>query len=203
MVGARGNAEEVAKLVATIASGDTKTARLDVAMLDGLGQGMRSAKVTLPAWLVNPPVGSEKAAEALRERFAKSAIALRDETQPAAARVGAANLLASAPFDVAGPALAEILFPSAAGDVQLAAVRALAAHGDARVAEMFLKNWKGYGPSVRAVVLDAMLARPDRVLALLTAIEQKALAASDLSQAQVQQVKTHPNATVKRKRKRC
>ena len=199
MVGARGNEEEVAKLVGTIASGDSTTARLDVAMLDGLGQGMRNAKVTMSVWLANPPTGSEKAAEALRDRFTKSADALRNETQSAAARVGAANLLASAPFDVAGPALAEALSPSSAGDVQLAAVRALAAHTDARVAEMYLKNWKGYGPAVRAVVLDAMLARPDRVLALLTAIEKKTLAASDLSQAQVQQLKTHPNAAVKRK----
>ena len=42
-----------------------------------------------------------------------------------------------------------------------------------------------------------MLARPDRVLALLTAIEKKELAAADLSPAQVQQLKAHPNAKVK------
>jgi len=98
---------------------------------------------------------------------------------------------------VAGPALAEALAPTAPGDLQLAAVRALAAHTDANVAVVFLKNWKGYGPGIRSLVLDAMLARPDRVLALLTAIEKKELVAADLSPAQVQQLKTHPNAKVK------
>jgi putative heme-binding domain-containing protein len=50
---------------------------------------------------------------------------------------------------------------------------------------------------VRALVVDAMLARPNRVLALLGAIERKEIAASDLSQAQIQELKAHPNAKVK------
>ena len=83
------------------------------------------------------------------------------------------------------------------GDVQIAAVHALAAHADVGVAALLLKNWKGYGPNARALVLDALLARPDRVLALLAAIEKKELVAADLSPAQVQQLKTHPNARVK------
>ena len=42
-----------------------------------------------------------------------------------------------------------------------------------------------------------MLARPNRVLALLGAIERREVAAADLSQAQIQQLKVHPNAKVK------
>jgi putative heme-binding domain-containing protein len=83
--------------------------------------------------------------------------------------------------------------------VQLAAVRALAAHSDAKVSEHLLANWKGYGPSVRLVVLDTMLARADRALALLAAVEKKQVAAAAISPAQVQQLKAHPSATVKAK----
>jgi putative membrane-bound dehydrogenase-like protein len=197
MVGAGGSAEEIARVVAIIAGGDEKTAARDSAMLDGLGQGMRSGKLSLPAWLARPPAGSETAVQALTARFAGSAKSLNDESLPAAVRVGAANLLASAPFDIAGPALAEALAASTPGDVQLAAVRALAAHADATVASLFIRSWKGQGPAARALVIDAMLARPDRIFALLAAIERKEIAAADLSQAQVQQLKAHPNAKVK------
>lgn len=197
MVGAGGNSQEIARLVATIAEGDEKTAERDAAMLDGLGQGMRSGKLSLPAWLASPPRGSETAAESLRKRFTSSASAINDEKLSPAARTSAANLLASAPFDLAGPALAEALAPSAPIDVQLAAVRALAAHSDPKVGELFIKTWKEHGPAMRSLVLDAMLARPDRVLVLLGAIERKEIAAADLSQAQIQQLKAHPNARVK------
>ena len=199
MVGAGGNAEEISRLIATIAGGDATTAARDVAILEGLGQGMRGGKLSLPAWLASPPKGSEKAAASLRDRFVKSAAALQDDSLPTTARISAANLLASAPFDIAGPALGEALAPTVPGDLQIAAVRALGAHADPKVAAVFLMHWKGYGPNIRVLVLDAMLARPDRVLALLAAIEKKELVAADLSPAQVQQLKAHPNATVKRR----
>jgi putative membrane-bound dehydrogenase-like protein len=198
MIGARGDVRSVSAALALVADGKLPPA-IDAAVLDGVGQGMRNSKVSLSAWFAKPPAGAEKAVAALRERFEKAAAALRDDAAKSDARVAAAALLAYGPFDVAGPALAEALSPTTPGDVQLTAVRALATHNDPKVAELFLKNWKGYGPATRATVLDAMLARPDRVLALLAAVEKKEVAAADLSPAQVQQLKAHPNASVKTK----
>ena len=84
--------------------------------------------------------------------------------------------------------------------MQLAAVRALAAHTDPKVSEHLLSQWKGYGPSrLRVAVRDALLARPDRTLALLAAIEKKQVALAAISPAQVQQLKAHPAAAVKTK----
>ncbi|MFM8271785.1 MAG: c-type cytochrome, partial [Gemmata sp.] len=47
--------------------------------------------------------------------------------------------------------------------------------------------------------LDALLGRPDRALKLIAAVEAKKVAASDIAVAQVQQLKAHPNAEVKRR----
>jgi putative heme-binding domain-containing protein len=44
--------------------------------------------------------------------------------------------------------------------------------------------------------LEVLLTRPERVLALLNAIEKKLIAPGELSTAQLQQIKTHPNANV-------
>ncbi len=97
------------------------------------------------------------------------------------------------------PRSPEALTPTTPGDVQRAAVQALSAHTDPKVSELLLKNWSGYAPAVRADVLDALLARPDRVLKLLDAVDAKRVPATGFTLAQVQQLKAHPNAAVRAK----
>jgi putative membrane-bound dehydrogenase-like protein len=198
MLGAKGGDGDVSRVLLLLTTGESRP-DLEPALLEGLGQGMRSGKTSLAAWLANPPAGHETITRGLRDRFTKAAAVLGDEAARSESRSAAARLLGYAPFDLAGPALADALAPTFPGDVQLAAVRALAAHSDPKVSEHLLTNWKGYGPSARAVVLDTMLARPDRVLALLAAVEKKQVAAAAISPAQVQQLKAHPNAAVKAK----
>jgi putative heme-binding domain-containing protein len=106
-------------------------------------------------------------------------------------------LLAFGPFEVAGPALATALVPSTPGDLQIAAVRSLASHTDPKVSDLLLAPWAGYGPATRREVLEALFARPDRVLRLLDAIEKKQVSAAELDPARVQQLKTHPSAVVR------
>jgi putative membrane-bound dehydrogenase-like protein len=198
LIGTKGDDLEVLLSLAMIVE-EKLAVGVDTAVLEGLGQGMRNTKTPLAAWLTNPPKGSDKIVAALRERFTKAAASLKDTQGGAGERVAAAKLLAYAPFDVAGPALAESLTPTTSGDVQLAAVQALASHTDPKVSKHLLANWKVYGPSIRATVLDALLSRPDRVLALLAAIEKKDVPSAAISPAQIQQLKAHPNAAVKAK----
>jgi putative membrane-bound dehydrogenase-like protein len=197
LVGAKSDENEIIQVLTRVSQG--KSASIEAALLDGLGQGMRNTKNPLSAWVAQPPKGSEALVAALRDRFEKAASVLKHEKMGAEERLSAASLLAYAPFDIAGPALADALSPTTAGDVQLAAVRSLATHSDPKVSEYLLSNWKGYGPAVRIAVFDALLARPDRTLALLTAVEKKRVALAAFSPAQVQQLKLHPNAAVKAK----
>ncbi len=197
-IGAAGDKREITEVLAIVASGKGSPG-IDVLLLEGLGQGMRGKKTNLAAWIANPPGGNNAATEALHQHFQRVAADLKDEKGMSADRAAAARLLAYSPFDLASQALAEALSPSVPNDVQLAAIRALATHTDPKVAELLLNNWKSYGPATRAAALDAMLSRPDRILALLSAIEKKQVVVADLSPAHVQQLKAHPNATVKAK----
>jgi putative membrane-bound dehydrogenase-like protein len=198
VIGAKGDVGEVTRVLTLIAAGTAETGA-EAALLAGLGQGMRNSMTPLSAWLTNPPKGAEEAVARLRERFTKAAEIVRDATSSAGLRVGAANLLALGPFDVAAPSLAEALTPATPGDVQSAAVKALAAHPDTKVSELLLKHWNAYGPSLRREVLDVLTARPDRALRLLEAVEKKTVTASELDPARVQQLKAHPNAAVRSK----
>jgi putative heme-binding domain-containing protein len=195
MIGAKGDPKEIARVLQLVADGSTA----DAALLDGLGQGMRGSKSPLPMWWATPPAEAEAAMATLRKRFDAAVATVRDEKADSAARVTAANLLAYGPFDAAGAALADALAPTTPGDVQLAAVKALAVHTDPKVGELLLKGWSGYGPALRREATEAMLSRADRVLALLDALEAKKVPAADLSQTQIQQLQAHPNAKVKAK----
>jgi putative heme-binding domain-containing protein len=199
MVGASGNRDDITRLLTLIASGDSKTVNEDTALLDGLGQGMRNSTMPLPAWWIKPPMNAVDVLARLRKRFEITAMILKSEKEASAEKIAAAGLLAFGPFDLAGPSLFEALTPTMPVDVQLAAVKSLAAHSDNKVADYLLKNWKGYGPSLRVVVRDVMLSRPERVLSLLDAIEKKQLTPAELSTAQLQQIKSHPNPTVRAK----
>ncbi len=195
MIGAKGDPKEIARVLELVAEGRAG----DRALLDGLGQGMRASKSSLPSWWVKPPAEAEAVMAKLRKRFDTAAVTVRDEKAGAGERVSAAGLLAYGPFDAAGPALVEALTPATPGDVQLAAVKSLATHTDAKVSELLLKGWSGYGPALRREALEAMLSRPDRVLKLLAAVEAMSVSASDFSPAQVQQLQAHPNAQVRTK----
>jgi putative heme-binding domain-containing protein len=198
MIGARGEVKDVSAVLTLVATGKLSQT-VTAAILDGLGQGMRNSKVQLGGWLATPPAGAESAVAALIGRFEAAAVTVNNNEVKVPERVAAAKLLAYGPFSVAGAPLAEALGTHVPVEVQLAAVRSLATHADVKVAEYLIKDWKGYTPSVRTVALDALLSRPDRILALLAAIERKQLAIADLSPAQVQQLKAYPNANVRTK----
>lgn len=192
MIGAKGDAKEIARALELVAGG------ADGSILDGLGQGMRASKAPLPTWWAKPPAEAADVMPKLRARFETAAKTARDEKAEAAERVRAAALLAYGPFDSAA-GLAEVLTPATPGDVQLAAVRALAAHTDPKVSELLLKGWSGYGPAVRREAMEAMLARADRALKLLAAVEAKTVSATEFSPTQVQALHFHLNPTVRAK----
>jgi putative heme-binding domain-containing protein len=122
-----------------------------------------------------------------------------DEQASVPARLAAARLLAYAPLDWSLSSLQQALHPSVPSTVQQTALQALASHNDPRVTALLLERYPAFPPATRTLARDILLSRPDRILALLNAIEQRRLPVSELSSAQVQQLRTHPNAAVRQK----
>src|SRR5258708_38506815 len=75
-------------------------------------------------------------------------------------------------------ALAELLVPQTPADLQAAAIAALGRLRDARVPEVLLAGWKGYGPAQRSQTLDVLFRRDEWAAAALEAIERKHIAAA-------------------------
>jgi putative heme-binding domain-containing protein len=108
-------------------------------------------------------------------------------------------LLGFGPFRTAAAPLQALLAPQEPADLQMVAVRALARHGNRKVADLLLEPWVSYSPVLRREVLEALLARSDRVAALLTAVEQKKVQLGQIEPARLDQLRRLPDAALRRR----
>jgi putative membrane-bound dehydrogenase-like protein len=199
LVGARAGDAELAQALAPLGEETDGGDGWKVALLEGLGQGLQNSKRPLSQLWERPPPGLKAAVEQALPLFARAAAAAVQGNKVSAQRLAAVRLLAFAPFATAAPALQELLDPRNPGDLQLAAVRSLAQHQNAKVAEMLLASWSRYSPAVRREVLEALFARADRLDTLLTAVEQKKILIGQLDPFRVEQLRKHPNAGVRQR----
>lgn len=93
--------------------------------------------------------------------------------------------------------LAGWLQPRVGVEVQVAAVRALAATGAATVPDRLLGGWKGLGPGTRAVVLDVLLARSEWAAGLLEAVAAGKVELSAMDATTRGRLMRHGSATVR------
>jgi putative membrane-bound dehydrogenase-like protein len=198
LVGARGNNAEIATIVSLVAE-DRWSETLRQYLLEGLGQGMRQARISLALWLSQPPLEAQLAVATIKAHLERACRTATDEQAPVSSRLAATRLLTYAPLDWSLSTLQQVLQPSIPSAVQQVALQALASHNDPRATALLLERYPTFPPSTRAQARDILLSRPDRILALLQAIEQRRLPASELSSAQIQQLRTHPDAKVRQK----
>jgi putative membrane-bound dehydrogenase-like protein len=195
MVGARGNDADTLAVLKLLSKAETTSVQL--AILDGLGEGMRSRDASLGKWLANPPAGAKEAVAEVLPHFSRAADTARNDATPPAARQLAIRLLGYAPFEVAGEPLAELLTPRNPTEIQAAALRALTAFDDPKVAGQMLAQWEGYGPTLRREVVEALFARKDRLVKLLDAIEARTVVPAHIESARAEALRSHPDAAIR------
>ncbi len=178
LVGARRDPEEVASVIEALWSlqGDD-AARWRIAGLVGLtdGLGRRGAKLDS----VLTAIGDDLA-DRVRSLLAQAAEVAAEAARPTSERLDALRLLAQAPWDVSEPVLTKLIAQDPNQEIRIAATRALSAQARPEVAGRLLAGWPAYLPAVRREVTQALLARPERVAALLDAVESGQVAPGDL-----------------------
>src|SRR5262249_10092287 len=91
----------------------------------------------------------------------------------------------------------ELLDPRQAPEVQLAVVRTVTPLAQPDVAPLLLERWSGYSPAVRRECAEALFARPERILALLDAVEKKQVLSNQLEPARILLLRKHRDETVR------
>ncbi len=122
-----------------------------------------------------------------------------NNTLPPAARADAIRSLSLGKLTDVRGSLVKLLDLKQPGEVQLAALGVLDRFNDPELPAVLLKEWMTLSPRLRAAAGDALLARPDRVTALLDAIEKKTFAPQHLDATQIKRLMTHKDAAIQKR----
>ncbi len=128
--------------------------------------------------------------------FSKAAQIASDENAKEKDRKEAIQLLGLTNYEISGPALLNLLSLNQPQSVQLAAIASLGKFNDPKIGKDLADRASSFTPRVRSEAIDTLLARSDRALALLNAIEEKKLRSMDLTTAQSKFLRTHRDKEV-------
>jgi putative membrane-bound dehydrogenase-like protein len=220
VVGARGRADEVDRLVSRVADAakpaDDWWRR---AALEGLGRGLRrrgggastvpeSARVRLLALVESDraaarapaldllALGGLPGGAATGAALSRAAARASDRARDAGERADAIALLAlgrPGPLDRLRP----FLDPREPEGVQLAAARAMRTSGGDEAANLLLAQWRTLTPAVRAEAAEALVADPGRARALLAAIKDGRVQAWTLGFGHKRDLLMHDDAGIR------
>jgi putative heme-binding domain-containing protein len=197
-IGATGSDAEVNKLLQFLSGSDHPAlAAWQTELLQGLSQGLQNTNRPLSRLWQAPPDNIKKVLAQLRPQFEQAARNAGNEKLALASRLAATRLLAQGPYELAGPALKSLLAPQQPPELQMVAARSLAIHEDASVPAILIEAWSGAGPAVRREIQEALFARPERLPALLEALEAKRILPNQLDSLRVNQLRNHSDTKIK------
>ncbi|MDR3618928.1 MAG: HEAT repeat domain-containing protein [Paludisphaera borealis] len=120
-----------------------------------------------------------------------------DSDEPSDRRAIAIAVLALGAPDRVIDAVAPMLDARQPLDVQLAALRALAEQDGPGVADRIIGQWKSMSPSARREAAEVLFSRKEWVAQLLSAVEAKRLASSEIDPSRLKQLRTHGDARLR------
>lgn len=134
----------------------------------------------------------------LRDLLAEAGRIAADHKAVESERLACIELLGVAAENAADlTALAELLRSRHSSAIQTAAVHAMTARNLADTANQLLAGWQSHLPSLRAQILDRLLARSQWTHELLTAIESKVVSSTEVDARLRQQLLTHRDAAIR------
>lgn len=196
-IGAQPGETHLAAALKLLGDSQGGSAPWQIAILEGLGEGLQHTGRPLSRLWQTPPAALKESVERIRPFFTRAEATARDSQKPMADRIAAVRLLAFGPPEATLRAVPTLLGPQNAKELQLAAVRGLAATESKMVAEILLVPWSSYSPGTRREVLEALFARPARLRKLLDALEKKQVLANQIEPARLEQLRKHRDAALR------
>jgi putative membrane-bound dehydrogenase-like protein len=202
IVGARADTRELAGVLALLGSGRDRAQPWELALLEGLGQGLHNSARSLEELWQRPPAQLEEPVRRARAFFQQAAQTARQSEAPLPDRIAAATLLGHGPFATLAAVAPQLLTAQNPPQLQLAIIRSLSRHAQPKVARLLLAGWAEYSPSVRREATEALFARTDRLAVLLAALEDRKIPANGLEASRLELLRRHPDAGLRQRARR-
>lgn len=194
LVGARRQTEEVASVLRRLRSLDQAALKLSIVI--GMAQGMQSRGLGWTAMVgrFDKDPAAREAAEAI---FRAACDTAQNAGADLADREQACALLQFGSDDSAVPVLAAIIEHETNQSLKQQAVTSLSAHASPQATDLLIAGLHEQTPVIRRAMLNALLARPDRVGRLLDEIAAGRLKASELDPLQAGRLRQHADAQLR------
>jgi putative membrane-bound dehydrogenase-like protein len=184
LIGANNNAQEITQVLDFINRANQP--EVSFALVRALSDGLQRSGKSLPIQSGN-----------VKEILVAARKTAVDEKSAEGARAQAVQALGVVSFAESGPTLVSLLDLQQPQSIQLAALSTLARFNDPAVGPELTKRWDSMTPRLRSEAITVLLARADRVTALLKAIESATIRATDLTTAQMKFVRAHSDKSVR------
>lgn len=135
------------------------------------------------------------------EIFSRAVATANDAKRAEAERVTAIELIALTPYRHGIPVLLPLLDAAVPAGIQRAALTGLGKYPGATIFSNILSQWQSFTPPVRSEALSVLLARPERVQALLQAIQSDVVQRSELSSTQIKFLTSHSDSELRERAK--
>jgi len=191
VMGAQNRPDDVARVISVLAAVDDPSVALT--LVGALGEGLKRAGTSLTT--------VDKKGQ-LKPLFAHASRVATDARQKEPLRRTAIESLNLMNYQAAAPILLALLTPTEPVTLQLAAIGALSKFREAQVGTALLQRYPQLSPAVRKRVIDVVLERTDRLDALWSAVETRAVMPAELSAGQINALRKHPNEQVRQRAER-
>ncbi|MDB5340211.1 MAG: putative rane-bound dehydrogenase domain protein [Planctomycetaceae bacterium] len=166
------------------------------ALLQSLGDGLARRGKTI-AVLMQSAESSAETKAAVAAMFDSATKKVADAKLPLPEREAAIGLLAFADPQLAQPVLSELLSPQTATPLQIAAVRALSVLNPTGVEGVLLEAWRGFSPTVRLQVIEALVRSVPRAQILLAAVAEGKVKPGEIERDKKQLLLNHPSEVIR------
>ncbi|MBI3462425.1 MAG: HEAT repeat domain-containing protein, partial [Planctomycetes bacterium] len=194
LVVARNQPDKAAEIVAKALTLPAKNGSALPAIVIGLAGGLKRSNKSLNDLLSNLPADP---ARAVTDVLAGADRTAQNNGAPAELRQQAIQLLGYGDFDRVRGTLTGLLDIRQHQAIQIAAVRALSGFRESGVSEILLSPYRSLTPAVRGEVVEALLARNERVAALFDAIEASTVPAGDVPLNRRSVLLNHSDAAIR------
>lgn len=194
VIGARHREAEIAAALVVFGALDPSADAIERQFLVGLGGGLKRSGKRLSIGLAP---GGSPAAQRIERRLAEAENLAGDSPTRHEERLAAVELLAACDFVPYGQKLSTLIAPREPQTIQMAAVRALSGYAEPAVANLLLNHYAALTPAVRGEVVQALLARVDRISALLDAVADRRVPVADIPAARRKLLLEHASPAIR------
>ena len=185
LMGARNRPAEIERVIAVVKTADVAAA---FAMIHSLSEGLQRAGSSL---------AKADAKGALRPLFAQAARTAADMKALEVTRISALQLLGSTSYAESGAKVLALLGDNESPALQSTALAMLGRFTDPALGGELTKRWGDFSARLKSEALTALLARPERTGALLSALEGGVIKPAELSSTQIKPLLAHRDAAVR------